>query len=646
MSLKFGNLDGGADQIGGTDNTHVEPSTGNFKRQPGHIINDGYNRANINSLKGEKGDPGPIGPPGPQGPEGPPGPQGPAGPHGPQGPKGDRGKSAYEIAVDYGFIGTEEEWLESLKGGSDGSVGSIYLQEPEDGSFDDGAIKGWEIGQTTVSTAIDHLNMILLKLVPSSPENLSMKTLTISGAVNTRNGADILLSAGVTNNTSDSISPATKIYRISQSSFVTNNVSSFGDSDNGVLTVKINGVDSGSKTLTTGSDVGVFGSLEIVSEVDYPADKPGFWKALTAKVSGTVTEGVNKVELQHSISGNATPSTFVYDTLTTSPIVSNVSVVLQGNPSFVYSSGIPHLTTGSTLNVSGTVASLSGNTYLSKDIVTIDTNPMINDVKISPGQNAIPSILEKNHPSVNLVGVALNLNAVAHTESVVRMRGSNPHGDSVFVNAPTKILYMNGTPTFGVIETGKTMSGITLKRVASPVGAKPNHVVTSFASSNFDSGNETSLGAAGSSHEAVIRGGVLRNDRTDYSVGYIPAGPDYSNKDSIQYATFILKKITTNMKITFSGSDPAELYVKLPGLPNAQPNAVNGWWDAKKNADFAPGQWPGSVGASDGCLTSKNGLVYNLTFGSASTAGSNDNVIMIRIGLTNGQEISDIKIEF
>ncbi len=32
------------------------------------------------------------------------------------------GKSAYEIAVDHGFIGTEEEWLESLKAGSSSST--------------------------------------------------------------------------------------------------------------------------------------------------------------------------------------------------------------------------------------------------------------------------------------------------------------------------------------------------------------------------------------------------------------------------------------------------------------------------------------------------------------------------------------------
>ena len=40
---------------------------------------------------------------------------------------GTNGKSAYEIAVDNGFVGTEEEWLESLKG-KDGTVGTVGPQ--------------------------------------------------------------------------------------------------------------------------------------------------------------------------------------------------------------------------------------------------------------------------------------------------------------------------------------------------------------------------------------------------------------------------------------------------------------------------------------------------------------------------------------
>ena len=53
------------------------------------------------------------------------------------GGSGAAGKSAYEIAVDNGFVGTETEWLESLKGadGADGVTPHI-----------DSTTKNWHIG--------------------------------------------------------------------------------------------------------------------------------------------------------------------------------------------------------------------------------------------------------------------------------------------------------------------------------------------------------------------------------------------------------------------------------------------------------------------------------------------------------------------
>ena len=46
--------------------------------------------------------------------------------------KGDNGKSAYQIALDNGFEGTEAEWLESLRGkngvdGKNGKDGQSYI---------------------------------------------------------------------------------------------------------------------------------------------------------------------------------------------------------------------------------------------------------------------------------------------------------------------------------------------------------------------------------------------------------------------------------------------------------------------------------------------------------------------------------------
>ena len=100
----------------------------------------------LDSLKGE------VGPMGPVGPQGEVGPQGPMGPVGPQGEKGEAfkyedfteeqlkdlvkniesgadGKSAYEVAVDNGFVGTEQEFIESLKG-EQGPQGPMGPQGP------------------------------------------------------------------------------------------------------------------------------------------------------------------------------------------------------------------------------------------------------------------------------------------------------------------------------------------------------------------------------------------------------------------------------------------------------------------------------------------------------------------------------------
>lgn len=52
----------------------------------------------------------------------------------PQGPKGADGLTAYQVAVREGFIGTEAQWLESLKGAKgdgSGTVSSVNSIEPD-----------------------------------------------------------------------------------------------------------------------------------------------------------------------------------------------------------------------------------------------------------------------------------------------------------------------------------------------------------------------------------------------------------------------------------------------------------------------------------------------------------------------------------
>lgn len=85
------------------------------------------------NIKGPQGDQGPQGAQGIQGVQGEQGIQGETGPQGPTGETGatgPRGKSAYEVAVDEGFVGDETAWLASLRGetGPQGIQGQQGIQ--------------------------------------------------------------------------------------------------------------------------------------------------------------------------------------------------------------------------------------------------------------------------------------------------------------------------------------------------------------------------------------------------------------------------------------------------------------------------------------------------------------------------------------
>ena len=86
--------------------------------------------------KGDKGDPGLQGPQGIQGERGAKGDKGDKGDTGAQGSRGDKGadgKSAYQIAVDNGYVGAESAWVASLKGdkGDTGAQGIQGKQGPK-----------------------------------------------------------------------------------------------------------------------------------------------------------------------------------------------------------------------------------------------------------------------------------------------------------------------------------------------------------------------------------------------------------------------------------------------------------------------------------------------------------------------------------
>jgi hypothetical protein len=113
-------------------------------------------------ISGGGGEPGPQGP---QGEQGEPGPQGEQGIQGEQGPAGEDGKSAYELALEDGFVGTLEDWLASLVGeqgeqgiqgpqGEPGPQGEVGPQGPqgESGVIGLGLVRKAQFGGTVTGT--------------------------------------------------------------------------------------------------------------------------------------------------------------------------------------------------------------------------------------------------------------------------------------------------------------------------------------------------------------------------------------------------------------------------------------------------------------------------------------------------------------
>lgn len=78
-------------------------------------------------IQGPQGEPGPIGPQGLKGDTGPQGPQGLQGEPGPKGEQGLNGKSAYQIWIDEGNVGSEYDFIKSLEG----PMGPQGLQGPQ-----------------------------------------------------------------------------------------------------------------------------------------------------------------------------------------------------------------------------------------------------------------------------------------------------------------------------------------------------------------------------------------------------------------------------------------------------------------------------------------------------------------------------------
>jgi hypothetical protein len=513
--------------------------------------------------------------------------------------------------------------------------GGALVEVPTDGELKDGVIKGWVSNQTTVTDALDQVNFLLNKALPNRPTDVA--DLDIKMANRELPFSGVRLAEGViTNNIPNSTYAfGDLITAIRSTTAQTEILNDFGPGDVGTLSFSVNQVLDSEALLTTASNVGIYDNLAIVS--DYQFDTT--WQALGIILNGTVPDGINQFSLSHTISGTTTRD-FVIEPLTSLPLLDSFSVAPLV-PVIKYVSGVPHYTLGTTFSYDVTASQIVGRTFPSEKLVGVKTLPEIGSASVDFGNAKLPTVLNINHGPIVIEDEVLTFDA----DQVAGEISLSVYANNTFNFAETpineKILYTSGDLMF-LVETPtpqSTQAGV--KRVALPDTTRPVTSIIDWAT-DWNSGSAGNLGDL-QTWEAPIIGGTAFASRTDYSTGYLPQGPNFTTKPATQFISFKIQRITNRLKLEILGSYSG-VYIKLPGISNDMPNAINGWWDGNKQANHAPLYWPGHPTANDGCLLNTTDNVTEFTFGNISSAYSTENIILVRFVLTGDDEIRSIRI--
>jgi hypothetical protein len=515
-----------------------------------------------------------------------------------------------------------------------------------DGSWAPGAVS--LDNQTPVSEAVDRLNEVLAKLVPSAPPAFPNGTLAVA---NPNGNTPVLASGAVPDNTSGGTVPTAgqAVTRITGAGVNSNTFSNVGPGESGTVQLYVNNAVAASKALTGTGDNGTVNGLVISGQADYPAATPGFWKSISVAVSAAaVAVGLNRFRVNHTGSGTTNEVTFVRDNLTGNPVLSAGSISQAAAGSLAYSSGVPHYGTGASLTVNLSVANLAGETYYggTDPLVLSGSNGILgNQTYTYAAQGITTPIARQTTNAVAITPVSLSVNGSnVFASGTVSATAKNVNGSGAGAVSATNVLVMAGTQAGKVYELNVPVSNLgsipnsaNALRVNTGTGDNPAAAAATWVSAD-----------ALPNHEAAVVAGVLKNDVTNYSTGYLPAGPDYSAHDAAQYVTFAFNRAAVSkFSIVITGSYSA-CWVKLPGVTDnsgISPNgaAANGWLNMFK--PYIGAGVPGQAGDTDhGCAlgTVMGGAsgTYVATFGTQTSTNATGNTILVRFKLAAGQSVS------
>ena len=553
---------------------------------------------------------------------------------------------------------------------TDGGSTGIELGTPTAGALVSNAVT--LTTSTSVTNGIAQLNLILGKLVPPSPPNFpNATTITLSG-ITTYRMANIV-QVDNTPGANRAVAAGTAVANVLRvATYATNTISTVGPGDSGIVTAVRNGANVGNVTFNTGASPtanGTYGgNLVITNNYDYHVANAsiaaGFWYVFSAAVSGTTAlAGWNELYIADSATGNTNTTVWYYDNSSPSaPSFSSTTMAPPGSANLLYSSTIPHYTNNNNFTIGFNVANVSGNTY-----------PTSNTLASGSAGGAFTAPASITYSASNIGSNILSSFASASantTASITTGFGGSSTGPSMSVNNSystgtltlttalgNTVLWKSGTAT--AIDEANVVIGSTIGtgsgnafRIVNPgSGNTPAYTSNAAAFNSQTSTLETYDSTVVGSGSA----GVLKHDQTNYSTGYLPAGPNLSaGRTGTQYFTFkFVRTAVSKFDIRYTGTI-AGMWVALPGSVIDSSSGANGWIDmsvAYGGAGYPGVTAPGN--GSDGCAlagtVTLNSAVTNssktCTFGTVSSSSAATNEIYVRIALTSGQSVTALTLQ-
>ena len=553
-------------------------------------------------------------------------------------------------------------WIENFGGGSITYVGVVtantyhgdqVIGVPTRGGFRTGAISISQADFTKDS--IEELNFVLNKLVPTPPDTFDGLSFTLTG---TAGNARLCQGFTPTNNTGGSAPVAgTQYTRNTDSTITSNYITDVGPGDSGTVTGFVNAVGVGTTSLSTGSNDGTYGAIQIANNEDAANSVRNtgitsqFYEVYDVRfINAASPDGFNKAHFTHG--GATTNNTFWYEDASTvsAPVISFSAITNPPSPQLVYSSGIPHYSNhaNNAFTYVLTVTNASGEMYIQNRLLNSDgqgsafqnsghknytdfaggTNPPTKNYGVGTGVTTL------------ITNIPRDIHTTVTSNHFTRYDANTPYGSHnnqrISFSTPMNIMGTTARPN-QIDEDSITNFGANdgVRVNAGSTGDNPTAVYTSWGG-----------GSAGSiaTYEATVRGGVLRHDTTNYSSGYLPVGPNYSGgRTGAQYYQVLLEQqYISSFNIVVTGSYGG-CWVCMPdnsgwttGLSN-----TNGWADMFTAYGGSGVPRNAAPGCAVGTVMSGSSGTFTCTFGTeTSSNASSPYRILIRWRLDAGDSIT------